>query len=208
MKYFIDINQFKKYLKNITIDTEDAAVVTIEKENYRATILMESRLDYKERVTVEFSIKFEYKKEYKEKIFQREFKIEHHPEDKSTHTKPHVQIYGHGPIKENKVGELWITLPLETEEDYTKCIEGFLNILQRMISLCEKGLESDMLNIELLQNLEKQREFLLEKINESLRNELIEFKDIEGRRLIIDPKRLPRLLEQDKMLLPLFSSAE
>ena len=128
MKYFIDLNQFKKYLKNIAIDTEDTAVVIIEKEGYKAVILMESRLDYKERITVEFSIKFEYKKEHKEKIFQREFKIEHHPEDKSTHTEPHVQIYGHGPATEDKVGELWITLPLEKEEDYIKCIEGFFNI--------------------------------------------------------------------------------
>ena len=118
MKYFIELGRFKKYLKNITIDTEDTAVVIIEKENYKAIILMESRLDYKERIAIEFSIKFEYKKEHKEKIFQREFKIEHHPEEKSTHTRPHVQIYGHGPIKEDKVGELWITLPIEKEEDY------------------------------------------------------------------------------------------
>ena len=46
-----------------------------------------------------------------------------------------------------------------------------------MINLCEKGLENDMLNIELIRNLEKQEEFLLTKINESLNNELIEFKD-------------------------------
>ncbi|MBU0629192.1 MAG: hypothetical protein KKC75_08450 [Nanoarchaeota archaeon] len=204
MRCLIDFNQFKKYLKNITIDTEDTAVVIIEKPNYRATILMESRLDYRERITVEFSIKFEYKRQHKEKIFQREFKIEHHPEDKSTHTRPHVQIYGHGPVKKDKVGELWITLPIEKEEDYVKCIGGFLNILQDMITLCEEGLENDMLNISLLKELEKQKEFLLIKINESLKNELIEFKDPEGKKLIVNPKKLLRLLDQDRILLPLF----
>src|SRR3989338_7299728 len=160
MNFFIDLNQFKKYLKGITIDTEDTAVVVIEKNDYRATILMESRVDYKKRITLELSIKFEYKKKQKEKIFQREFKIEHHPEEKSTHTKPHVQIYGHGPLHEDKVGELWITLPIETEEDYIRCIEGFLNILPEMINLCEKCLEKDMLNCGLLQNLKVQKEFL------------------------------------------------
>lgn len=208
MKYFIDLNQFKKYLKNITIDTEDTAVVVIERKDYKATILMESRLDYKERITIEFSIKFEYKKEYKEKIFQREFKIEHHPEDKSTHTAPHVQIYGHGPATEDKVGELWITLKIKKEEDYIKCIKGFLNILSKMISLCERGLEKDMLNIKLIKNLEKHKGFLLTKINESLKNELIEFKDAKGRRLIVDPKKLPRLLKQDKILIPLFPNEQ
>lgn len=205
MRYSIDLNQFKKYLKNITIDTEDTAVVVIEKEDYKATILMESRLDYKERITIEFSIKFEYKKEKKEKILQREFKIEHHPEDKSAHTKPHVQIYGHGPAKEEKVGELWITLPIEREADYVRCIEGFLNILPKMINLCEKGLEKDMLQTELLKALDEQRKFLTAKINESLKNELIEFKDADGRKIVVDPKRLKRLLEQDRILLPLFA---
>jgi len=178
MKYFIDLNQFKKYLKNITIDTEDTAVVVIEKKNYRAVMLMESRMDYKERITIEFSIKFEYKREQKEKVFQREFKIEHHPEDQSTHTKPHVQIYGHGPAAEDKVGELWITLPIENEEDYVKCIEGFLNILPDMVSSCEEGLESDMLNIELLKDLEKQKVFLLTKINVYLFDKLFDVIEI------------------------------
>jgi len=205
MKYTIDLGQFKKYLKNITIDTEDTAVVVIERPDYRATILMESRTDYKERTTVEFSIKFEYKKAEKQRIFQREFKIEHHPEDKSTHTEPHIQIYGHGPLKEEKVGELWITLPIKEENEYVRCIEGFLNILPKIINLCEKGLEKDMLELELIKNLEEQKEFLIDKINESLNNELIEFKDVQGKRLIVDPKRLPRILEQDKIIKHLFN---
>lgn len=205
MNYFIDLNRFKKYLKNITIDTEDTAVVTIEKENYTASILMESRIDYKQRVTVEFSIKFEYKKELKQKIFQREFKIEHHPEEKSTHTQPHVQIYGHGPASEDKVGEIWITLPIHDEKEYVACIEGFLNVLPRMIHLCEKELEKDMLNLELLKHLTKQRIILLSKINESLVKELIEFRNAQGQKLLVNPQNLPKLLDQDKILLPLFS---
>ena len=77
-----------------------------------------------------------------------------------------------------------------------------------MISLCEKGSEEDMLNIELIRNLKKQKEFLLIKINESLKNELIEFKDTKGKRLILNLGKLPKLLGQDKMLMPLFSNAE
>jgi hypothetical protein len=204
MKYFIDVNQFKKYLKNMIIDTENAAVSLVDLKDFKAVILMESRMDYKERITVEFSIKFEYKREKETKVFQREFKIEHHLPDKSIHSKPHVQIYGHGPNSMDKVGELWITLDIEDEGQYVACIEGFLNLLPRIIDLCEQGLADSLLNIELLENLKAKKDFLKLKINESLKSNLIQFKDVKGNKFIVDPKKLPTLLEKDKLLIPFF----
>jgi hypothetical protein len=207
MKPFIDIENFVKFFNQAKIQFRTNEVVTINISNidFSASLIMRSQHDYKENYTIEFVLKFDHKKHSREGyIFQREFTIEHHPEQKSSHTKPHVQLHIHGPSPKEKVGELWITLPLKTEKEYTACIEGFLLILKKVINICEPGLEKFMLNTREIEKLARQKDFLIQKITESLVANGIEYENPEGKKTFLSPQNINSIVTKDQTLLPFF----
>ncbi|MFH1175053.1 MAG: hypothetical protein V1725_08035 [archaeon] len=201
----INLNEFIKYFnrKSLQEATQDAARITITRKDFTAILLMLSQQDYKQEYTIQFLLKFEHRKTKEEGIFQREFSIEHHPTP-SKHSKPHVQVHIHGPDPTDKVGELWITLPLKKDAAYKTCIEGFFSILENIIRQCEPGLEEVMLDITEVQKLTQQKTFLHESIQESLRTKDILYQQPDGTKILLTPKNITGLLNKDQALLPFF----
>ena len=204
----ISADDFKVYLnpENVRFDSLDhVKVIKHVPGDHTSSIAIRSERDFHTQITIEFSLKFEHHKyEPKETVFQKEFFIEHHPKEKSRHSKPHVQIHIHGADSENKVGKVWINLELDGDGQYKTCIKGFFNVLDEIINRCKEGLDIELLNKELVQSLTSERELLLSKIKESLRNRSIEYKPPKGKTIILTPSNIARLLGKDKTLLPLF----
>lgn len=104
----IEAKEFMEYLnpESITEDTPDLVVAVVQvPQEYRSSVLIRSKQDHEEKITIDFSVKFEHRESQKEgRIFQRAFSIEHHPPEKSVHEKPHVQFHIHGanPNQENR----------------------------------------------------------------------------------------------------------
>jgi len=207
MKPFIDMGNFITYLnqKHIVAKSTEITTVSASGTGFTAFLIMKSKQDYRENFTVEFVLKFEYKKNKQEgAVLQKEFKIEHHPEEKSRHTDPHVQLYIHGPAEGDKLGEMWINLPLKEEKEYIKCIEGFFYVLEDVIKKCEIGLEKELLDVEEIKKLLEPKKFLIGMIKHSLENKGIEYQNPKGEKMILKPGKLDRLLEKDQSLLPFF----
>jgi len=207
MKIFIDPANFEIYfnLNNVGVRTIDTYSVDIQKEDVYASLIMQAIQDYKEYVTIEFVLRFENKKITSEgRVFQREFSIEHHPPEKSQHTEPHIQLYIHGPLFEEKIGKLWINLPLENKEAYNKYIKGFFFILKEIIEKCDPGLEKSILNTREVMRLTEQKNYLKRNINYSLKHNKIEYKPPEGKSRILKFQELPMLLKKDTSLILFF----
>lgn len=115
-----------------------------------------------------------------------------------------MQLYIHGPGKSDKVGQLWITLPLEGDGEYSKCIEGFFYILKEIMGKCEHNLEKQMLNLAEIKKLSEQKEFLKGKITLSLKTKGIEYQNPKGEKIMLSPKNIGKTLVKDQSLLPFF----
>lgn len=206
MKAFIDVGRFLQYLNPSSITLRKPALIALEvrKKEFTASLIVSAEQHYKEDYTLQFMLRFEHKKPQAEGIMQREFTIEHHPPGRGHHA-PHVQIHVHGPAPDEKKGELWITLPLSEEGEYIASIEGFLAILEEVISLCQPGLEHELLNIKEVRTLLDRKAFLLGKIGESLRTKGIEYQSPDGARAFLTPRTAPRLLKTEQTLLPFFT---
>ena len=204
----LDTNFLNKYFnEENTVFVSGTTTTSFNGDDFSAILLMRSEHDRVNDYTIEFVLKFEHKK-YGEvgSILQKEFKIEHHTDDKSKHIKPHVQLHIHGPLVDNKIGEMWINLDLKDETEYLKCIEGFFYLLEEVINLCEDGIAGNILNIEEVKKLDVEKKILLDKINHSLQNNEIEYKDPNGKTTILNPRRMRRIVDKDNTLLPFFSS--
>jgi hypothetical protein len=204
---FIDTTQFREYFNQeyINIDTLEEIGVKVEDSDRNTSILvMKSKQDYDTHFTIKFKLSFEHKKSKEGKVIQKEFSIEHHPANK-IHFNPHLQFRIHGPVPENKVGEMWITLDLDKDDDYVSCIKGFFFILEEVIKKCESGLEEKILDITEVRKLEKCKENLNLKVQFSLKNNKIEYVNPEGEKIYLNPKTLTPILEKDNTLLPFFS---
>jgi hypothetical protein len=204
----ITADDFKKYLNenNITLDTPNNLIVKKEIPNDHSSLIhIQSEQDYNEYITIEFSLKFQHHEfEPEGRVFQREFAIEHHPENKSTHTKPHLQFYIHGTNDDNKVGDLWLTLELENDDEYESCIKGFLTMLDDIADICKEGLDEELLNTRLLETLTAEKQLLLAKIKNSLLNNKLEYTNSEGVKMIITPENIPKITARDNTLIPFF----
>lgn len=87
MKPFIDIENFTAYLNqgHIVNKTIEVTTVSASGKDFTAFLIMKAKQDYQENFTVEFVLKFEYKENnQKGAVLQKEFKIEHHPKEKSS----------------------------------------------------------------------------------------------------------------------------
>jgi hypothetical protein len=199
---------FVIYLNPESIQQSQPNIVLAKAEgddDYKSTILIKSTQNYEEQITIEFSTRFEHHEFSPDScIFQREFAIEHHPEDTSTHTKPHLQLRIHG-SEEEKVGKIWLTLELESDEEYETCIKGFFCILESIAENCRKELGEELLDLEELDKIEDSKQFLLNKIKETLQNNGLEFESPNGQKEQIYFDGINKITSQDKSLLPLFS---
>lgn len=176
-----------------------------ENENYKSTILIKSTQDYEEQITIEFSTRFEHHELSSDIcIFQREFALEHHPEDISRHTKPHLQLRIHG-SEEEKVGKVWLTLELDSDDEYETCIKGFFCVLEKIAENCKKELGEELLDLDELKKLEDSKLFLLNKVKETLQTNGLEFESPDGKKEQIYFDKINKITSQDKSLLPLFN---
>ena len=203
---FIKAEDFKEFLNPLQIkrDGPDAVFVEVNVPNeYTSSILIQSKRDYIERITIEFSVKFSHHEHEEEGMFQREFSIEHHPPERSRHDKPHLQFHIHGLNPEQKVGKIWLTLDLESDEEYEKCIEGFFYVLEEIAEICRDDLDDKLLNKPEIYKLTKQKELLLSKIQESLKTKGIEYEFPDGTEEKIYQDNIEKITSQDKTLIPL-----
>lgn len=211
MKPFIDIEQFMPFFNEnqLVTKTTNTATLNVKHAEYTATIILLAEHDYQESYTIQFLLRFEHKYHKDGKMgFQREFSIEHHPATKSPHTTPHVQLHIYGPAREQKIGKLWITLPFETETEYTACIKGFIHALSSIITTCEPGLEQDLLHLDLVMNLTNERDLLMHKIAQSLITKGIEYEYPDGTREFLNPQNIKLILKKDTTLIPFFTKEE
>lgn len=207
----INAEDFKEYLNDENIVIDEQTTILVEKDfldKTKSSILITNKPDYREQINIEFTMRFAHHKYQEEKIFQRDFAIEHHPPDKSRHNKPHLQIKIHGPENEDKVGKLWLTLILREDDDdkeYEKCIKGFMYALDEIADICKDGLDEELLNTEKIEELKPEKEFLMNKIKESLETKGIEFQSPEGETYFVTGEKTSKLIAQDKTLKPLLT---
>lgn len=203
----ITAQNFKKFLNehNITVNEPTAIVVSKATSDHRSSITITNSSDVVEEITIEFSLRFEHHEFQEETIFQRDFAIEHHPEDKSRHAKPHLQIKIHGSQSHNKVGQLWLTLELEYDEEYERCIKGFICVLENIADICKEDLDKELLNLEEVKKIRPEEDFLLEKAKTSLEKNGIEYKDADGNKLIVTSENIAEIIQKDPTLKPLLT---
>ncbi|MBI5390274.1 hypothetical protein HZB02_02195 [Candidatus Woesearchaeota archaeon] len=206
MKPFIDIERYVKYFNQDMVQRSHlTATINKSGRDYSASLLMRTKHSYDENYTLEFNLAFEHKQHGETGVhLQKGFRIEHHPPGKSRHEQPHVQIHIHGTTVPQKVGKLWITLPLPSDVEYHECIEGFFGALKDIIAVCQEGLQEEMLNLPEINKLATQKAFLLDKIHHSLLHNKIEYEDASGNIQILTPDTLPKILKKDTALLPFF----
>lgn len=204
---FIKADDFKEFLNPSQIKEERPDLVLAEKivpEEYTSSILIKSKRDHNELITIAFTLKFLHREHQEEgDIFQREFSIEHHEADKSRHDTPHLQFHIHGANPDQKIGKLWLTLDLENDEEYEQCIEGFFYVLEDIAHACREELDDDLLNKTEIHKLTAQRTLLSEKIQETLITRGIEYEFPNGSTETIYLEGIERITSQDKTLIPL-----
>lgn len=147
-----------------------------------------------------FRMKSRHKKE--EIIVHRDIAIEHHqPKETHPHGFEHLQfkLYTEG------FGKIRIDLDIKNDEEYKRCILGFLSILKDIINNFDKyhkNISEEILNLEMFKGLEKHRLFLKEKIAGSLTQSRIEMDTNQGIK-IIDKETL-KDFRTNEALLPFF----
>lgn len=105
----------------------------------------------------------------------RKYAIEHH-QNQEKHYYPHLQFK----FYTEKIGSFWIRLDFKDSDEYERAILGFIYKIKLILSALEKikkGITSEILILDLVNELESEGEFLSKKINESIERYNIEFKD-------------------------------
>lgn len=205
----MNAEDFKEYLNENNIERSTPTrifVKTEEQGKCKSSILIRNEANYREQINIEFAIKFQYTKYEEEENFQRMFTIEHHHEAKSTHTDPHLQIKIHGPKGNDKIGQLHIILNLNKDnedEEYETCIRGFIYKLEEIISITKEGLDKELLNTIKIQELQYEKQFLMSKIEDSLKTKGITLKFPNKTQQTISKEQITQLMKQDKTLQPL-----
>ncbi len=177
------------YIKNKEFDKGDIRIEIIEmpcqnrnEEEYR--FRMKSR-HIEEEITI-----------------HRDIAIEHHqPRDTHPHGSEHLQFK----FSSEDFGKIRINLDIKNDDEYKRCILGFLSMLRDIISTFEKhrkNITKEILNLEMFNELENHRSFLKEKIANSLIQSRIEMDAEEGIKII--NKESLENLKQNEALLPFF----
>jgi len=130
--------------------------------------------------------RFRMKSRHKEEeiIVHRDIAIEHHqPREMHPHGSEHLQfkLYTEG------FGKIRINLGIRDNNEYKKCIFGFLSILKELIDNFDKyhkNISEEILNLQMFKGLGKHRSFLKGKISESLNQSKIEMDTSKGIKVI------------------------
>jgi hypothetical protein len=128
-----------------------------------------------------------------DRMIHRDYAIEH-ALSPSKHAFPHIQFKFHT----EEVGQFRVRVDFENQEEYKKGVLGFIYKIKDILTYLEKfrkGITNEILVIELVNNLDKEAEFLTNKINEGIKKYSIIF---DGEEKIRD--KLKRL-EQNQLLL-------
>jgi len=147
-----------------------------------------------------FRIKTRHKEE--EIIIHRDIAIEHHqPRAIHPHGYEHLQfkLYSEG------FGKIRIDLDIKDENEYKSCILGFLSILKDLIAYFDeyhKDIVKEILNIEMFNELDNDRNFLIKKISASLNESRIEIDNDKGIKVV--NKDSLEDLKKNEALLPFF----
>jgi hypothetical protein len=139
----------------------------------------------------EYSLRITTRHE-EDKTIHRDYAIEHSLPP-SKHDFPHVQFKFHT----EEIGQFRVRIDFENQEEYKKGVLGFIYKIKNILSYLEefkKGISKEILVVELVNNLEKESEFLTNKIHDGIRKYAVIF-DEKGVR-----DRL-KGLEQNKLLL-------
>jgi len=148
--------------------------------------------------------RFRMKSRHKENeiVIHRDVAIEHHqPRNVHPHASEHLQfkLYSEG------FGKIRINLDIKNDEEYKKCILGFLSILKDLITSFEKyhkDITKEILNLEMFEGIEKHRSFLKGKISASLAQSRIEM-DTEKGIKVVNKSSLENL-KTNNALIPFF----
>jgi len=147
-----------------------------------------------------FRIKTRHKEE--EIIIHRDMAIEHHqPRGTHPHGFEHLQFKFHS----EGFGKIRVNLDVKDDDEYKRCILGFLSILKDIIDKFDKyhkNITEKILNLEMFKGMEEHRSFLREKISSSLAQSRIEM-DAKGGIKIIDRESLDNI-KTNEALLPFF----
>lgn len=207
---FVTASEYKEYLnpESIKQDEENLVLAEVNSDEFNSSILITTENDYKELITIDLRVKFKHHDKSDEGIFQREFSIEHHPENKSRHEKPHLQFHIHGFNPDQKIGKLWLTLDLDNDEEYESCIKGFFSVLEDIADSCNEQLDDKLLNKIEISKLSEQRTLLLSKVKSTLETKGIECHFSDGEKEIIFLRDIGKLTSKDKTLIPLLSFSD
>jgi len=175
-----DFHFSKIYFNKLIFDDSTAKIRIVVNETPSLDIAQE---EYSLRITTRHE---------EDKIIHRDYAIEHSLPP-SKHDFPHVQFKFHT----EEIGQFRVRVDFENQEEYKKGVLGFIYKIKNILSYLEefkKGITKEILVIDLVNNLEKESEFLTNKIHDGIRKYSIIF-DETGMR-----DRL-KGLEQNKLLL-------
>ncbi len=150
----------------------------------------------------EYRFRMNSRHKEEEIIIHRDIAIEHHqPRDTHPHGFEHLQfkLYSEG------FGKIRINLDIKDDDEYKRCIFGFLSILKDIILSFEKyhkNIAQEILNLGMFEGLENHRSFLKEKISNSLIQSRIEMDTSQGIKVI--DKELLENVKANEALLPFF----
>ena len=138
---------------------------------------------------------------------QRRLALEQHTS--TGHEGVHVQINYHLIGNDLDIGRLYIVIDSKSDKELLEIAEGFVYTLYEILSSFGPGLEKvlpELFKVELLEDIKDKKYLLLEKIRESLKNRVIEVRNLAGEVTLIEPEDIRRLLKSRNELRPLLGS--
>lgn len=126
-----------------------------------------------------YSLRVKTRHEEEDYIY-RDYAIEHHTQQEK-HSYPHLQFKFHT----EEIGSFIIKLYFENSDEYKRAILGFIYKIKSVLENLEKykkGITEEMLVLDLVNKLDKEGDFLMNKIFESINKNGIELKELEKTR--------------------------
>lgn len=171
-----------------------------EDEKYSISIILRS--DYGD---YGFTVRVEIKEPHFKGAFpQREIALEQH--GTCGHEGVHIQVKYHLIENEMNIGRLHIVLDTHSDEELLEIAEGFVYTLHEMFSNFGPDFEPIVpiiFKVELMDEIAEKKVVLIEKMRESLKNRMIEIRDLSGEPRFYRPEELRGLLKSRREFVPL-----
>ncbi len=172
-------------------------------EKYSITIRLISDIGY-----YGFEVSIEIKEPEGDGAYpQRRLALEQHTS--KGHEGVHVQINYHLIRNDLNIGRLYIVIDCKSDKELLEIGEGFVYTLYEILTNFEPDLEnavSELFKTEIIKDIEDKKYILMEKIKESLKNRVIEVRNLAGDVTLIEPEDIRRLLKTRRELVPLLGS--